>query len=525
METNAWLLSFKRKHFGESNIANSGMKRFIMAYRQSDDIDIVFEDGTILTNKRYKDFTKGRIVNPNIDLGLKKQPKIGEINIATNGQKMMIFACVNSKVDVIFEDGTIVKNQSYSSFKNGHIKNKTMPYKVLIREPGERSMATNGQWMEIIVYRNTDDIDVQFEDGTIVQHKRYDYFKSGQIKNPKCAISKTESTNELAILFYLEKYGFIQAKRGKLKQLGLGNQEIDVYHPFLKVGIEYDGCLHKAERDHRKNQLCKDAGITLIRIRDPKAETLTDNLSTVFSLTDSSVLSLNLEKTLIAVFSHINTVFGLNLNLDINLCRDKYDIYEYINKYHISYRVGQVITNKRNEKVTLIAYRKASDIDVQFENGEILKNKRYSSFKKGEIISTNEKQKIAKENVSHLCSTDFKSSRVGESVTLKNGDIATIIDYINAQNITLLFSDGTIAYNRQYAAFKKGFVHNPSVAENQKKTRTGMCTTNKAGKKMTIIEYITSKNITVQFEDGPIVYNQRYQDFKNGYIKKPAITN
>ena len=42
----------------------------------------------------------------------------------------------------------------------------------------------NGEIMTIVRYGGWDDIDVQFNDGTIVEHRAYCAFKTGQIKNP-----------------------------------------------------------------------------------------------------------------------------------------------------------------------------------------------------------------------------------------------------------------------------------------------------------------------------------------------------
>ena len=42
----------------------------------------------------------------------------------------------------------------------------------------------DGEEMRIVRYGRAIDIDVQFDDGTIVEHKRYDDFKKGKIKNP-----------------------------------------------------------------------------------------------------------------------------------------------------------------------------------------------------------------------------------------------------------------------------------------------------------------------------------------------------
>ena len=42
----------------------------------------------------------------------------------------------------------------------------------------------NGEEMRIVRYGGVMDIDIQFDDGTVVEHKHYCAFKKGQIKNP-----------------------------------------------------------------------------------------------------------------------------------------------------------------------------------------------------------------------------------------------------------------------------------------------------------------------------------------------------
>lgn len=50
---------------------------------------------------------------------------------------------------------------------------------------GETRVNNNGEEMKIIRYGGKADIDVQFvKDGTIVEHREYDNFKKGNIKNP-----------------------------------------------------------------------------------------------------------------------------------------------------------------------------------------------------------------------------------------------------------------------------------------------------------------------------------------------------
>ena len=49
---------------------------------------------------------------------------------------------------------------------------------------GDIGFNNNGERMTIIRYGGMCDIDVQFDDGTIVEHRRYGNFLRGQIKNP-----------------------------------------------------------------------------------------------------------------------------------------------------------------------------------------------------------------------------------------------------------------------------------------------------------------------------------------------------
>lgn len=51
---------------GQENINNQGCMMRIIAYRNAKDIDVQFEDGTIVTNKCYSAFKKGEIKNLNV---------------------------------------------------------------------------------------------------------------------------------------------------------------------------------------------------------------------------------------------------------------------------------------------------------------------------------------------------------------------------------------------------------------------------------------------------------------------------
>lgn len=100
---------------GEKHVNNQGCTMEVICYRQSDDIDIRFEDGTIIEHKRYTHFKQGKIRNPNY--------RIGEKSVTKSGQVITIVGYNNAKdISIAFEDGTTVNNKSYENFKLGHIK-------------------------------------------------------------------------------------------------------------------------------------------------------------------------------------------------------------------------------------------------------------------------------------------------------------------------------------------------------------------------------------------------------------------
>ena len=164
---------------GLENVNNKGRKMKIVGYRNSGDIDIEFEDGTVVTNTSYYTFKSGSILHPS-DKG---PVHIGEEVVAKNGQKMTLIEWnSNTNVKVKFEDGTEVTT-IYKYFKEGKVGNPNYnQYKA--KRIGETVISKKGQKMTIIDYRKINDIYIKFEDGTIVTNKTYNNFKSGRIKNP-----------------------------------------------------------------------------------------------------------------------------------------------------------------------------------------------------------------------------------------------------------------------------------------------------------------------------------------------------
>lgn len=108
---------------GYTNINNQGLKMTIIAYRNYRDIDIRFDDGTILYNKKCDNFYSGKIKNKNYkDTRLKDTT--GEIHKLNCGATAKIINYINSKnVDVfIIETGEIMKNVEIGNLKKGNVR-------------------------------------------------------------------------------------------------------------------------------------------------------------------------------------------------------------------------------------------------------------------------------------------------------------------------------------------------------------------------------------------------------------------
>ena len=110
-------------------------------------------------------------------------------------------------------------------------------------------------------------------------------------------------------------------------------------------------------------------------------------------------------------------------------------------------RVGETVLTSCGLNATIIEYRNANDLDIQFEDGSCRQNITYSVFKTGQI--------------KHPDRTAEK--RLNETMQMKNGQMATIINYRSATDIDIKFEDGVIVTNKTYGQFKRKEIRNPYI--------------------------------------------------------------
>ena len=170
-------MATKKDRLGETRMMKCGMKAIIIRYGGATDIDVRFEDGTVVKNRWYGNFKKGEIANPNIKTFT--EVRLGETRMMNCGMEATIIRYGGATdIDVRFEDGAVAVHKAYGEFKKGGIAHPSTTAKARL---GETRMMNCGMKATIIRYENADDINICFEDGKVVEHKTYRAFKKGYI--------------------------------------------------------------------------------------------------------------------------------------------------------------------------------------------------------------------------------------------------------------------------------------------------------------------------------------------------------
>lgn len=503
-------LFHKNHRMGESRLQECGLVATIIKYEKTY-IVVEFENG----RKRrctYSQFTKGAIY-PAKKRNKYEASRIGEKRTLKDGHTIEIVKYDSSRHIVVLIDGTKEKETTYKWFQqaiyvDADSQRENMSESRLnaakIKHIGEtKEQIYTGEKMTIIDYTRNSQATVQFEDGTIVNGVDYRRFKKGLVMNPNRPNRSQVSLNEYTILYYLKKYGFIHASRGTLKEYGLGMLEIDVFHPELKIGIEYDGRMHDKNKDLKKNKLCKENGIKLYRIQEPNAPIL--NTGNCYRLNNGSAFSDDLLEALNAVIDKINSFTTLKIkNVNkFNKNKIRTEFYDYT--YDVNNIVGLTRTLDNGDVITLVRYGGCNDVDFSLSNGKILTHKTLQAF--NEYVWRNEK--------------DYAKAYWEGQSQMVNGRLCTIKKYTSSGNIIVSFNDGVTKKIRK-VQWDNGKISHPD--DELSLTRIGEKNLSSIGLEMEIVEYFDCHNSTVQFSDGRFAHNVTYQSFRAGQVS-PDGTN
>ena len=376
----------RSQRLGERRIMNNGHECEIIEYHNSKRITVKFLiDGTVVTNRRYQCFIRGGIKKP------KTNERVGLTNVMNNSQKCTVirYATCNN-IDVQFEDGTIIKNTKFKSFMKGSIANPN--YKKHI---GFTKVMNNGMSATVIGQNGCEDLTILFADGTVVEHVRSCHFLRGKDSNPNLQSSNATSLQEFAIYYYLRDFGFEKIAHGQGKYLGIGNYEFDFYNHDKNIAIEYDGHVHdfdeSVQRDVDKNRLCQSLGIKLYRLRSPRLTTVLNCHSVDYVLDSNKQIRPGLvdcKEELESILKENKIAFD---SMKIDFKRDEESILkefgeQYVN-VHAKNKIGEKVFHRKTKQyMTLTSYRSKSDVTIQWEDGIERSGVSYASFKNGTVL-------------------------------------------------------------------------------------------------------------------------------------------
>ena len=378
-----------------------------------------------------------------------------------------------------------------------------MDNKYITEREGLSQRMRNGEVCTIIKYHNANNIDIQFEDGTIIKNTTYKYFMAGLINK------KTRKQRR-------PNYNILQKSRvGLVNTMNSGYKaEIIRYTTYRNIDVKfedgtilyhrrYDEFLNGTIRNPHRNEIDKSRlGMTCIMNCGKTA--------TIIRYGNSLDIDVQFEDgTIVKGKTFENFIKGHIKHPDIHFSKDlSKTMVANPNKH--KKRIGEQNLQNCGQIATITEYYNSENISVVFPDGTVVTNRKYDDFKRGRIKHPNTK---------HHRFND----RTGEERVMNSGEKATIIAYRGINDIDVQFEDSTVKYNQHYNNFKRGQIlknSRPSL-EQCRKERVGEKRMMNCGKEATVTEYYNYDNITVMFEDGTIVKKRKYKEFSNGKIRCP----
>lgn len=143
---------------GQVKQCKYGLSMEIVDYKNKNNIIVQFSDG-VVTKTTYKKFEENKVREP-----------IYLITEATKNSKTKVTRTVVASEKINNEISTLKVYTSKNGKKNFRV--------------GELHKANNGQEFRIVAYEDNSHISIMFEDGTIVNNRKYCHIKNGEVRNP-----------------------------------------------------------------------------------------------------------------------------------------------------------------------------------------------------------------------------------------------------------------------------------------------------------------------------------------------------
>ncbi len=331
----------------------------IIAYRGTRDIDVEFlSDGYIACNQEYRRFVVGKIPHPLINRNVKSF-RLGESKSNIYGETMKIVGYRScSDIDVEVNGETV--HTTYEAFKKETVHSSKIRPGVKSSRVGEIYHFSNGTSMEIIAYRRSDDIDVRFSDGSVREHKSYDSFIKGEIRHlSENGLHVGETKHN--------KSGY------EMKVVAYRNyKDCDVLFTKGNVLVEHtmyqnfqNGKLsHPNFNKKMKSQKGSRLGETIVNRQGLHM--------TITRYKNSNEMDVFVEETKRTITNRGYRDFKAGQIID--------------NDYEKETLLSEVKFMKCGLTAKIIEYRAFGDVDIEFEDGVIIRNKNLRSFNDGRAL-------------------------------------------------------------------------------------------------------------------------------------------
>ena len=366
---------------GETRTMNNGLQATIIEYFGCNDMTIRFENGEVREHISYGCFSNGEVKAFSLPNQKLNFYRLGEKRIMKDGFEAELIAYRSCHdCDVLLADGTIRKHVRYSRFTDGDLKIDIAKLRV-----GETRRMKNGLMATILAYHHSTNIDIQFEDGFIRKGVRYEAFTNGSVAHPGLKRPPKE-------------------RKERKKQLKK--------KPVQKKPVQQAPAQVTETRLGERQQMSTGRWCTVSAYRNWRdMDVLFDDGELVEGVTYKK-------------FS----------NKTIKTPKDKPTPVPL---------VGQTKRANNGLMMTIIAARGRLDIDVEFEDGYIQYNTRYSNFTNGNVPYPRERL------------------RVGETRRMNNGLLATIEAYHSTDDMEVRFEDGCLVKHKTYGSFRNGYIGHP----------------------------------------------------------------
>ncbi len=372
---------------------------------------------------------------------MKNDDRVGKVNIAKNGQKMTIIAYHRyGDIDIKFEDGTIVYHKDYSSFKKGHIGNPNIKINYKHNKKSDRigqsAIMNCGMKCTCIGYRNANDADFEFEDGTVVK-RTWIQFKRKTIINTSLKETIFSRANEskrkliekkLTEKVYTTKYGM--------------TYKVKKYIDRNKVLIQFEDGYQMEIQSQRLGANIRRPDLIIHSAK---------GVSKIIKIGETRTMKCGEEATIIEA----KGARDITVKFKNGVFRRHTRYSDFVNgvlsnrKEMEIKQIGDNFTTKNGEQFTIIA-KNGPNSTIKFENGEIRTIETRTIH--NDIDITCEKKEY------------YSDKTIGMEFDTNCGLKCKVLEWVKKNTVKVEFEDGTIKEDANIQVLKKGQVSHPNLA-------------------------------------------------------------